>query len=278
MLVGTPIGNLGDLSARARAALAEADVICCEDTRRTRALLSAVGVGGGSRLVSVHEHNEVARIPQVLEWLAAGRLVAVVTDAGLPGISDPGERLVAAAADGGFEVVVVPGPSSVLAALVASGLPTARFCMEGFLPRKGAPRRSRLAALAAEERTAVILEAPPRLAATLRDLLAVCGDRPVDVARELTKVHEEVWRGTLGAAATRYDEHPVRGEVVLVLGGALPDAPASDEDIEAAVRSRLAEGAGPREVAASVAAALGVSKRVAYTLAIELRGGDEARP
>ncbi|MGH9091216.1 MAG: 16S rRNA (cytidine(1402)-2'-O)-methyltransferase, partial [Acidimicrobiales bacterium] len=154
VLVATPIGNLGDLSPRAAATLAEADVVCCEDTRRTRALLSASGVAAGRRLVSLHAHNEAARVPQVLDWVAAGRTVAVVTDAGTPAVSDPGARLVAAAAGRDLPVSVVPGPSSVLAALVVSGLPTERFCVEGFLPRKGADRGRRLAALAAEERTA----------------------------------------------------------------------------------------------------------------------------
>ena len=195
-------------------------MVCCEDTRRTRALLTASGVPGAGRLVSLHEHNEAARIPEVLGWVAQGRTVAVVTDAGTPAVSDPGARLVAAAAGAGAPVTVVPGPSAVLAALVVSGLPTDRFCVEGFLPRKGAERRRRLEALVAERRTCVVLEAPGRLAATLGDLAAALGDRPVAVVRELTKVHEEVWRGGLVEAAGHYGAVPVRGEVVVVVGGA----------------------------------------------------------
>ncbi len=270
VLVGTPIGNLGDLSPRAVSVLDQADVVCCEDTRRTRALLSAVGVGGRGRLVSLHQHNEVHRVDDVVGWVAAGRTVAVVSDAGMPGISDPGGRLAAAAAAAGAAVTVVPGPSSVLAALVVSGLPTERFCVEGFLPRKGRERRRRLEALAGEERTAVVLEAPGRLAATLTELAAACGDRPVAVARELTKLHEEVWRGSLSGAAAAFGAEEVRGEVVVVLGGAPPPAPPGDDEVAEAVRRRLAAGAGPRRAAELVAADLDVPRRRAYGVAIAL--------
>lgn len=273
MLVATPIGNLGDLSPRAVAALREADVVCCEDTRRTRALLTAAGVAGGGRLVSLHEHNEAARIPQVLGWVAGGRTVALVTDAGTPAVSDPGARLVAAAAAESLTVTVVPGPSAVLAALVVSGLPTDRFCVEGFLPRKGSDRRRRIEALAGEERTAVVLEAPGRLAGTLADLAEACGDRPVAVVRELTKVHEEIWRGTLPEAAAELAAHPVRGEVVLVVGGAPAAGPPADERVAAAVAERVAAGDSARQAADTVAGALGVGRRRAYELAIALRAG-----
>jgi 16S rRNA (cytidine1402-2'-O)-methyltransferase len=273
VLVATPIGNLGDLSPRAVATLADADVVCCEDTRRTRALLAASGVAAGRRLVSLHQHNEAARVPQVLDWVAAGRTVAVVTDAGTPAVSDPGARLVAGAAGRDLPVSVVPGPSSVLAALVVSGLPTERFCVEGFLPRKGPDRRRRLAALAAEERTAVVLEAPGRLAATLADLAAACGDRPVAVARELTKLHEEVWRGRLAGAALHVADHPPRGEVVVVVGGASPAGPPSDAQVAAAVAERLAAGDGTRQAADAVARDLGVPRRRAYEAAITGRRG-----
>jgi 16S rRNA (cytidine1402-2'-O)-methyltransferase len=271
VLVATPIGNLGDLSPRAVAALDAADVVCCEDTRRTRALLSAAGVAGRGRLVSLHEHNEDARIPEVLGWVEEGRTVAVVTDAGTPAVSDPGERLVAAAARRGLTVTVVPGPSSVLAALVVSGLPTERFCVEGFLPRKGAERHRRVAALAAEERTAVVLEAPGRLAATLAELAAALGERPVAVVRELTKVHEEVWRGTLADAAAEFAAREVRGEVAVVVGGAPPPGPVPDERVAAAVAGRLAAGDSARAAADAVAAALGVGRRRAYQAAIAQR-------
>jgi 16S rRNA (cytidine1402-2'-O)-methyltransferase len=272
VLVATPIGNLGDLSPRAVTTLADADVICCEDTRRTRVLLSAAGVPAGGRLVSIHQANEAARVEQVVGWVQAGRLVAVVSDAGTPGVSDPGTRLVAAAAARGLAVRAVPGPSALLAALVVSGLPTDRFCMEGFLPRKGPARRQRLAALATEERTAVVLEAPGRVAQTLADLAGACGERAVAVARELTKLHEEVWRGSLPDAAAEFADRVVRGEVVVVLGGAAPPRGPDAEAVRAAVRARLDRGDGVRRVAELVAAEMGIPRRVAYEMALEERG------
>ncbi len=272
VLVATPIGNLGDLAPRAVEVLASADVVCCEDTRRTRALLTASGVAARGRLRSLHRHNEASRVEALLDSVEAGSVVAVVTDAGTPAISDPGARLVEGAAARGLEVTVVPGPSAALAALVVSGLPTDRFCVEGFLPRKGADRRRRLAVLAAEERTAVVFEAPTRLAGTLGDLVGALGDRPVAVVRELTKVHEEVWRGTLAEAAERFGADPVRGEVVVVLGGAGPAPSATDEQVAAAVADRLAAGDGAREAADAVASELGVPRRRAYEAAIAARG------
>ena len=276
VLVATPIGNLGDLSPRAVETLRDADVVCCEDTRRARALLSAAGVPGGHRLVSLHGHNEAARTVQVLGWVAEGRTVAVVSDAGMPGISDPGARLVSAAASQGLAVSVVPGPSAILAALVVSGLPTDRFCFEGFLPRRGAERRRAMASLAGERRTAVVLESPSRVATTLADLVTTCGgDRPVAVVRELTKVDEEVWRGTLAEAAARSAVEPPRGEVVLVVGGS-PGPPApTDDQVSSAVAGRLAAGDSPRQVAEDVAALLDVPRRRAYQAAIRLRSAGE---
>jgi 16S rRNA (cytidine1402-2'-O)-methyltransferase len=272
VLVATPIGNLGDLSPRARDVLGSADLVLCEDTRRTRTLLSASGLSSNPRrLVSLHGHNEAARVPQVLSWLGEGKTVAVVSDAGTPAISDPGRRLVAAAAAAGFVVTAVPGPSSVLAALSVSGLDTDRFCVEGFLPRKGADRRRRLAALATEERTAVVLEAPGRVAATLLDLADACGDRPVAVCRELTKLHEEIWRGSLVPAVEEFADRELLGEVVVVLGGAEPSPGPDDAAIEAAVGARLSAGDSPRQAADAVAAALGVARRRAYALAVARR-------
>lgn len=277
VLVATPIGNLGDLAPRAVAVLDQADVVCCEDTRRTRALLTAAGVAGRGRLSALHDHNEDAQVPRLLERVRAGETVAVVCDAGTPAISDPGARLVAAAAAGGLTVSVVPGPSAVVAALVVSGLPTDRFCVEGFLPRKGAERRRRLAVLATEERTAVVLEAPGRLAATLADLAEVCGDRPVAVVRELTKIHEETWRGDLMSAAESFAEHPVRGEIVVVVGGAPPPAPPSASAVAGAVADRLAAGDGVRDAADAVAASLGVPRRQAYQVALAQKAGSEGQ-
>ena len=272
VLVGTPIGNLDDLSPRVLAALSTADVICCEDTRRTGRLLQLAGIARSGPLVVVNEHTEPAEVPRVLARLAAGERVVVVSDAGMPGISDPGERLVRAAVAADHPVEVVPGPSAVLAALVVSGLPTGRFVFEGFLPRKGAPRKERLAAVAAEPRTVVLYEAPHRLARTLADLAEACGGgRPVAVARELTKLHEEVWRGDLdGAVAWAGDREPP-GEMVLVLGGAPEALPAGDAEISAALLAALADGASVRDAASQVAADLGVARRHAYDLALRLR-------
>lgn len=277
VLVATPIGNLGDLSPRARAVLAEADLVCCEDTRRTRALLSACGISAkgphGDRLLSLHGHNEADRLERVAAAVAAGSVVAVVSDAGTPGISDPGAWLAAKLGEAGETVSTVPGPSSVLGALVVSGLPADRFCVEGFLPRKGPERRRRMAAVLADARTTVVLEAPSRTAATLAELAESDAARPVAVVRELTKVHEEVWRGTLGEAAAVFAAREVRGEIVLVIGGAPPAAPAGDEAVEGAVREALDDdpSAGPRQVADLVSAALGVPRRRAYETALRLR-------
>ncbi len=276
VLVATPIGNLGDLSPRARSALAEADIVCCEDTRRTRALLSACGLPSSpARLVSLHGHNEAARVPEVLGWVREGKTVAVVSDAGTPTVSDPGRRLVAAAAKAGLTVTEVPGPSSVVTALSLSGLDTDRFCVEGFVPRKGAERHRRLEQLAGETRTAVLLEAPGRVARLLADLHEACGDRPVAVCRELTKLHEEVWRGSLAEAAELFADREVRGEVVVVLAGAPAPAGPDHDTVRDAVRARLAEGDSPRAAAEAVADELGVPRRRAYAEAVAQRDGTQ---
>ena len=268
VLVGTPIGNLGDLSPRAVEALAGADVLCCEDTRHTRKLLTHAGLHL-TRVVSLHDHNEAAQAGQVLKWLDDGQTVALVSDAGMPGIADPGERVVATAAAAGHRVDVVPGPSAVVAALVVSGLPTGRFVFEGFLPRKGTDRAERLAGVAAEQRTVVLFEAPHRLAATMADLAGVCGPlRAVAVVREVTKLHEEVWRGPLGAAVERASEVEPRGEHVIVLAGALAARPASDAEIGEALAAAVAAGASRRDAVAEVADALGVGRRRVYQLAL----------
>lgn len=273
VLVGTPIGNLGDLSPRAVEALRAADAICCEDTRRTGRLLQHAGVDHRP-LVVVNDHTEVRAIDGVLARLAAGERVAVVTDAGMPGISDPGERLVRAALDAGHQVEVVPGPSAAVTALVLSGLPAGRFAFEGFLPRKGSGRTARLADVAAERRTVVLYEAPHRVARTLAELAAACGpERRVSIGRELTKLHEETWRGTLAEAVAWAATHAPRGELVLVLEGAPPSSPAGPDEVEAALRAQLAAGASARDAAAAVAGSLGVPKRAAYEAAVHLRRG-----
>jgi 16S rRNA (cytidine1402-2'-O)-methyltransferase len=271
VLVATPIGNLGDLSPRAVATLAGADAVVCEDTRRTGRLLQHAGITA-RRLVVANEHTEARAATEVVRLLGEGRTVAVVTDAGTPGVSDPGERLVRAALAAGHDVEAVPGPSAALAALVVSGLPTDRFVVDGFLPRTGAGRRERLAALRSERRTVVLYEAPHRLARTLADLADGLGpDRGIALARELTKLHEEVWRGTIGAARQWIEASGARGEFVLVLAGAPAPPPATTSDVENALRATLAAGADQKTAVAEVAAALDVPRRVVYAAALRLR-------
>jgi 16S rRNA (cytidine1402-2'-O)-methyltransferase len=275
VLVGTPIGNLGDLSPRAVAALAGADVVYCEDTRHSRKLFTHAGIVGAS-LRSLHAHNEGDRVDEVVAAVAGGATVVLVSDAGMPGVSDPGSQVVAAVAGAGLTVSVVPGPSAALAALVTSGLPTDRFCFEGFLPRSGRDRRERLAGVAGEVRTTVLFEAPGRVAATLADLAGACGpDRPVAVARELTKLHEQLWRGTLGGAAAWAAGSPVRGEVVVVVGGCEAVVEEVDDaDLRVALRARLETGERTRGAVDAVAAEFGVPRRRVYDLALADRGGD----
>ena len=266
VLVGTPIGNLGDLSARAVEALAAADLVCCEDTRRTGRLLEHAGVRG-ARLRRVDEHTESEAVGEVCELLVNGATVAVVTDAGMPALTDPGGRLVAACASAGHTVTVVPGPSAGLAALAVSGLPAGRFCFEGFLPRKGRARAERLEQIARERRTTVLYESPYRLQSCLQDLAEVCGPlRRAAVARELTKLHEEVVRGSL-AELCDWSQGPVKGEVVVVVEGAPEDASeATDGQLRATAHALVAEGMSRRDAASAAAAAHGVSRRRVYNL------------
>lgn len=267
VLVATPIGNLGDLSPRAVEALAEADAICCEDTRRTGRLLAHAGVAR-PKLIVANEHTEASAASEVGRLLAAGHRIAVVTDAGMPAVSDPGARLVRAALTGGHDIEVVPGPSAVIAAIALSGLPADRWVFEGFVPRKGRARAERVAEIAAERRTVVLYEAPHRLARTLDDLVTACSpSRPVAVARELTKLHEEVWRGTLADAAEWARRRQPPGEIVIVLGGAAEEVAVDDESIRAALDEARAAGASTRDAVAQTAARLGVSKRRVYDLA-----------
>jgi 16S rRNA (cytidine1402-2'-O)-methyltransferase len=272
VLVATPIGNLGDLSPRATDELTRADVIACEDTRRTRRLLSAAGISAPP-LLAVHEHNEAAMALEIAERVGRGERVALVTDAGMPGISDPGERLVRIVAARGLDVSVVPGPSAAVAALAISGLPTARWCFEGFLPRKGRERTERLEAIAGEERTTVLFESPHRLHATLRDLADRCGPaRRVVVVRELTKLFEETWRCSLGDAVSRAADplQPPRGEFVVVIEGAPPPSPAGDAEIAELLAGSLSRGVSRREAVAEVASALRLPRRRVYDVAVQL--------
>jgi 16S rRNA (cytidine1402-2'-O)-methyltransferase len=264
-LVATPIGNLGDLPPRAVEVLAAVALVCCEDTRRTGRLLQHAGIRA-ERLAVANDHTETSRIAEVLDLLASGRDVAVVTDAGTPGISDPGERLVHAALDAGHPVSAVPGPAAAVMALVISGLPTARFVFEGFLPRSGRDRMERLAEIAAERRTVVLYEAPHRIERTMADLRAACGDdRRVAVARELTKLYEDVTRGTLGDL----ELGAPRGEYVVVLGGATArPVAAGDDAIRTALRAELAAGATKKDAVTIVAARLGAPRKVVYAIAV----------
>ncbi len=220
-LCATPIGNLEDITLRALRVLKEVDLIAAEDTRHTKKLLNHYGIK--KPLLSYHEHNRRQRGRELLSRLLAGQKIALVTDAGTPGISDPGAELVALAVAEGIPVVALPGPSAAITALVVSGLPTSSFCFEGFLPAARGARRRRLEELKKEKRTLIFYEAPHRLLETLADMLEVLGDRPVAVARELTKVHEEVWRGKLAGALEHFRQHPPRGEFTLVVGGAPPE-------------------------------------------------------
>ncbi|HXZ60255.1 MAG TPA: 16S rRNA (cytidine(1402)-2'-O)-methyltransferase [Steroidobacteraceae bacterium] len=272
LVVATPIGNLADLSPRARETLQDASVVAAEDTRRTRLLLQAAGVG--TPLVSLHEHNEAQRVPELLARLAQGEDVALVSDAGTPLLSDPGFELVRCAAQAGFTVHTIPGPSAITAALAVAGLPTHRFCFEGFLPARAAERRAALASLAHETRTLVFFEAPHRIEATLAELAAQFGaDRRAVVARELTKAHETLYRGPLGELLTRAraEENFARGELTLIVEGA-PVAAASVGGAELRrTMDILLRELPPGRAAATAAALTGATRAAAYALAT--RGG-----
>jgi 16S rRNA (cytidine1402-2'-O)-methyltransferase len=270
VLVATPIGNLGDISARSLEALRMADVIACEDTRRTGGLLHHFGIPHG-RMVVVNEHTEVDRIPELIALVAGGSTVALVSDAGTPGISDPGERLVRAAVHAGHTVGAVPGPAALIMAVVLSGCSTRRFAFDGFLPRSGGERTQRLAELAGERRTVVLYEAPHRVVRTVADLAAACGgERRVALCRELTKMHEDVWRGTLAEAIGHTTSVDPLGEYVLVLDGSPDDAPPDDDAIRDALIDRFGRGMTTKSAVADVTATFRVPKRTVYALALEL--------
>ncbi len=264
-LVGTPIGNLEDITERARRILGAVDLIAAEDTRRTGRLLAALGIEAS--LMSFFEANEVARIPGLVERLRSGADVALVSDAGMPGVSDPGFRLVRACIEAEIPIDVVPGPSAALAALVISGLPLDRFVFEGFLPRSGRARSARIAALANEARTIVLFESPRRVGTTLEALRAALGDRRVAVARELTKLHQEVVRGSLSEALATLEGRNLKGEVALVIEGAGPTAFASTEPRQRAVamaEALVAGGARKREAARRAAQGTGIPSGEIY--------------
>jgi 16S rRNA (cytidine1402-2'-O)-methyltransferase len=277
IVVATPIGNLGDLSPRGAETLRGVDLVLAEDTRRTGKLLAHVG--SEVRQLSLHEHNERERAAEVVERLREGQRIALVSDAGTPAVSDPGYRLVAAVIAAGFEVVAVPGASALLTALVVSGLPTDRVAFEGFLPRKGAARRERLADLATERRTVVLYVSPHRAEDDLRDLAAALGgDRPAALCRELTKLHEQVLRGGLAELASRVERDGVRGELTVVVGGApAPVAgPVTDDELVARVRAREDAGVRRKDAIAEVARAAGLPKRAVFDAVVAAKHADRA--
>ncbi|KAA9157124.1 16S rRNA (cytidine(1402)-2'-O)-methyltransferase [Amycolatopsis acidicola] len=269
VLAATPLGDSRDASARLVTALAEADVIAAEDTRRLRSLAAALDVTPGGRVISFYEDVETARLPKLLESLHAGETVLLVTDAGMPSVSDPGYRLVAACVAQDLPVTCLPGPSAVTTALALSGLPSDRFCFEGFAPRKPGEKSKWLAELAKERRTVVFFESPHRLAATLKDAAQVFADRRAAVCRELTKTYEEVRRGTVAELA-EWAAEGVRGEITVVLDGA-PEQQVSVHDLVAEVSSRVAAGERLKSASAEVAEGAGVSKKELYDAVLASR-------
>lgn len=276
-IVATPIGNLSDASARSIEVLRTVDGILAEDTRRTRKLLGHYDLR--TSLTSLHEHNEASRIPRVVARLDAGENLALVSDAGTPLLSDPGERLVRAVLEAGHEVVPVPGPSAILSALMGAGFPTVPFAFYGFVPRKPKDRRALLEDIASAARTSVVFESPERLADLLKELMAlVADDRQVVVAREMTKIHEEFYRGTMAEAARYYAENKARGEVTVVVS---PRSPAEGRErvdeaaARALVRALLAEGLTPSRAAREVSSRLGIAKNAAYEIVHALEDDSE---
>ncbi len=266
-LVATPIGNLEDMTLRAVRILREVDLIACEDTRHSRKLLEHFGIT--TPLTSFHEHNERDKGEKLLAELRSGRTLALISDAGTPAISDPGYRLVRRCHELGIAVSIVPGAQAAVSALAVSGLPTDRFAFEGFLPAKAAARRKRLRQLLPEERTLIFYEAPHRLAASLRDLAELCPERELVVVRELTKLHEEICRGTAAELAERWRREKARGEVVLLVAPGEGERPAAD--LPTAVRRELAAGRPVRAISRELAALYGVSGSEVYRLAQQLK-------
>jgi 16S rRNA (cytidine1402-2'-O)-methyltransferase len=275
VLAATPLGDAGDASRRLVDTLASADIIAAEDTRRLRALAAALDVVPSGRIVSFYDAVESARLPGLIEQLHAGKTVLLVTDAGMPSVSDPGYRLVAACAAEGLAVTCLPGPSAVTTALAVSGLPSDRFCFDGFPPRRSAARRRWLAELAAEARTCVFFESPHRLAETLAEAAEVLGaQRQAAVCRELTKTYEEVRRGTLGELAA-WAAEGVRGEITVVLEGAAATVPtaADVEGLVPEVEHRVAGGVRLKDAVTEVSAASGVAKKALYDAVVATRRG-----
>jgi 16S rRNA (cytidine1402-2'-O)-methyltransferase len=263
-IVATPIGNLGDISTRAADTLRSVDVVACEDTRHTQKLLNHLGIK--KKLISYHEHNEESRSDELITTLSEGKSVAVVSDAGTPAINDPGFRIVRKAIENGIEIVSIPGPAAFVTALAASGLPTDSFLFGGFLPAKKGERQKRLMQLADVPATLIFYEAPHRLAAALSDFLSVLGDRNAVVARELTKMHEEFVRGKLSCLAAHFDTHTPKGEIVLLIDRADPDAasPLSNASLPERVSELESSGLDRKSALKQAAKEFGLSKSEAY--------------
>lgn len=276
MLVGTPIGNLEDVTQRALRVLASAEVIACEDTRRARKLLGHHGIKV-RELVVYNEANERRRARSLIERIASGTDVVLISDAGMPGLSDPGFRLVEACVGRGYEIVVVPGPTAVVSALAISGLPPSRFVFEGFLPRKQSDRRRRIAELAAEERTIVLYESPHRITDCLADLHDALGDRRAVVARELTKMYESAHRGTLGELQSLADEGAFRGEIVVVVAGAVRDGAevAGPTELAARAEQLMAGGMDRKTALTAVAQEAGVPRRLVFDALVDAKRSPE---
>lgn len=271
-LVGTPIGNFGDMTDRARETLGTVAVVAAEDTRRTGRLLAHFGIE--ARMVSLFQGNENRRTQELLKELRSDHDVAVVSDAGMPGLSDPGYQLVRASVDAGIEVRVVPGPSAVLSALVVSGLPTDRFVFEGFLPRRAGDRRMRLRGLAHDRRTVVLFESPHRVATLLRDVLVELGNRQVAIARELTKLHEEVIRGRISEVLAGLSDVELKGELVVVLEGSLRPQVLDHEELVEEARALVQAGMRKRDAASEVARKRGASANAIYESLLAAEGAE----
>ena len=276
-IVATPIGNLSDTSTRALEVLGSVDGVLAEDTRRTRVLMDHFDLH--APLTSLHEHNEASRIAGVLDRLSAGQCLALVSDAGTPLLSDPGERLVLTVVEAGHNVVPIPGPSAILTALVGAGFPTVPFTFHGFVPRKKGPRSDLLERIVGASETSVVFEAPGRLGALLSDLGELAGEeRQVVVAREMTKIHEEFFRGTMGDGASYYAERPPRGEITVVVSPRVEEETEQRVDAAAAralAQALLAEGLTPSRAAREVSSRLGIAKNMAYEIVHSLAGADD---
>jgi 16S rRNA (cytidine1402-2'-O)-methyltransferase len=270
VLIATPIGNLEDISSRAVREMRNADLLCCEDTRRTGKLLELLEIHPRPDLLLLNEHTEQTRSAEVIKKILNGQRVALVSDAGLPGISDPGEHIVSEAIQQGVVIEVIPGPSAGITALVASGLPTKRFVFQGFIPRKGKARNDRLGEIAAERKTTIIYESGNRLQKTIEDLLGICDkDREVTIAKELTKMHEEYIRGTLCELQETLQSRSTKGEYVLVIGGLQDQKEVGDSQLLSELKELHSQGKSNRDAVNEIAKKYNVSKRRVYGLSIE---------